>query len=742
MPKRGAFQIVIVFTWGLLASCGGGGGGPSGPPPTVSIVSSVVDVAVGGAVTLTWNSSNASGCTASGGWSGSLAASGSQTITVVGSTSYALSCRGAGGSANAAVAVTAWSAPTPGISVDAANVLPGSSVVATWSSGNASTCNGADALTGSVGTSGSRTVGPVNAATVLSLSCSNPVFSAVTASATVTVSSMLTLNVNVRAQIPGAPIIGANKKNIPDWQHPTTVAVPFVYVELDDANGRAVQSGFADASGTASFSGLDPTQTYTAAIQSRVKATTPVALDFQLLNNRVPLDSSQSLFRARYGVYTATGAGYVPGGKSAEQVVTLTALDGWDNSTNSLVAADRAAGPFVLLANAVLEAQIVSGSVGLVNPHWRPLTILWSVTNKGGLTSPPNNYDEGLVTGSGGFWFNTHMLIDATGAEAQTGPLVAEDNIFLSGDPSFEAMDLSPFVMTHEMGHFVQDLFSTEQSPGGDHTFSDYEDAAAAWIEGNASGIAALVMNTPQERRFITSAGQIIVNIDDISNNTINGNAQKWPVGWYQETTVTNFIWSNYHTLGMTPEQALAPMFTPAWIAGPYQDTIWSYTTLLKQQQPALAGSIDAFAAAHGIVAAGNDEYGSKETNAGNRAVSDVLPPYTAVNIGQTLQICSVGKLLEYNKIGNSRWLRLTGDGAGHTLTIQGPPNSVPALNHDNSNVTAGSSTLTMHVTVPPAGQVFSVGECGVSTGEFAIQTTGCSDPTPPAEQCWNVSWQ
>src|SRR6202012_6279758 len=108
MPKRGAFQIVIVFTWGLLASCGGGGGGPSGPPPTVSIVSSVVDVAVGGAVTLTWNSSNASGCTASGGWSGSLAASGSQTITVVGSTSYALSCRGAGGSANAAGAGTTW----------------------------------------------------------------------------------------------------------------------------------------------------------------------------------------------------------------------------------------------------------------------------------------------------------------------------------------------------------------------------------------------------------------------------------------------------------------------------------------------------------------------------------------------------------------------------------------------------------------------------------------------------------
>jgi hypothetical protein len=394
----------------------------------------------------------------------------------------------------------------------------------------------------------------------------------------------------------------------------------------------------------------------------------------------------------------------------------------------------------VLLANAVLEAQIASGSIGIVNPHWRPLTILWSVANKGGLAAPPDNYDEGVITGSGGFWSNDHKGIDAGGVDS--GPDIQEDNIFLSGDPTFEAMDLAPFVMTHEMGHFIQALFSTEQSPGGDHGFSDYEDPAAAWIEGNASGIAALVMNTSQERRVITSAGQIVVNIDDISNNTINGNPQKWPVGWYQETTVSNFIWSNYHTLGLTPEQTLAPMFTPAWKAGPYLDTIWAYTTLLKREQPAVAASIDAFASAHNIDSAGNDEYGRAETHAGNRAAADVLPPYTTLNLGQTLQICSVGALLDYNKIGNSRLLKVMGDGAVHTLTAQGPANTVPAFNRDNSNVTPGSSTLTMTAAVPAAGEVFAIGECGVSTGEFSTDTKGCSDPAPPLEQCWSVSWK
>ena len=63
---------------------------------------------------LTWSSSNASSCTASGGWSGSVATSGSKSTGALSvSTSYTLSCTGSGGSATQSTTV-AVSSPSSG----------------------------------------------------------------------------------------------------------------------------------------------------------------------------------------------------------------------------------------------------------------------------------------------------------------------------------------------------------------------------------------------------------------------------------------------------------------------------------------------------------------------------------------------------------------------------------------------------------------------------------------------------
>jgi fibronectin type III domain protein len=61
---------------------------------------------------LTWVSTNATACTASGGWTGSLATSGAKsTGPLSASTTYTLSCTGAGGSATQSAAVTVTAAP-------------------------------------------------------------------------------------------------------------------------------------------------------------------------------------------------------------------------------------------------------------------------------------------------------------------------------------------------------------------------------------------------------------------------------------------------------------------------------------------------------------------------------------------------------------------------------------------------------------------------------------------------------
>src|SRR5438105_13713547 len=95
-----------------LAACGGAGtpesGGATPPPaPTVSLVANPTSVASGGSSMLTWSSTSATSCSASGAWSGTRAISGNQsTGPLTASSSYSLSCTGSGGSASASATVT------------------------------------------------------------------------------------------------------------------------------------------------------------------------------------------------------------------------------------------------------------------------------------------------------------------------------------------------------------------------------------------------------------------------------------------------------------------------------------------------------------------------------------------------------------------------------------------------------------------------------------------------------------
>ena len=84
-----------VVVTALLSACGSSDGQPN---VTVSLSASPLTVVAGNAVTLNWSSTNATGCSASGGWSGSKSASGTETVTPgrTGTVEYSISCRGEG----------------------------------------------------------------------------------------------------------------------------------------------------------------------------------------------------------------------------------------------------------------------------------------------------------------------------------------------------------------------------------------------------------------------------------------------------------------------------------------------------------------------------------------------------------------------------------------------------------------------------------------------------------------------
>src|SRR5580658_9668483 len=73
------------------------------PVPTVNLTAGAANVTSGGTSTLTWSSTNATSCTASGGWSGTKTTSGSTTTpSLTATTSFTLTCAGAGGTTPAA----------------------------------------------------------------------------------------------------------------------------------------------------------------------------------------------------------------------------------------------------------------------------------------------------------------------------------------------------------------------------------------------------------------------------------------------------------------------------------------------------------------------------------------------------------------------------------------------------------------------------------------------------------------
>jgi hypothetical protein len=106
-PRREATRTVIAVIAALLTGCSGGGGGDNTPAPTVQLQAEPSEVASGGTTTLTWSSTNADGCQASGGWSGTKLVSGSESAgPVTMTTTFTLQCTGHGGTASASATVT------------------------------------------------------------------------------------------------------------------------------------------------------------------------------------------------------------------------------------------------------------------------------------------------------------------------------------------------------------------------------------------------------------------------------------------------------------------------------------------------------------------------------------------------------------------------------------------------------------------------------------------------------------
>ena len=81
------------------------------PAPVVSLATSATSVTTGGSVTLTWSSTNATACTATGAWTGARDTSGTETVAnITAGQTFTLTCDGPGGSDDQSVIVSVTAA--------------------------------------------------------------------------------------------------------------------------------------------------------------------------------------------------------------------------------------------------------------------------------------------------------------------------------------------------------------------------------------------------------------------------------------------------------------------------------------------------------------------------------------------------------------------------------------------------------------------------------------------------------
>ena len=170
------------------------------PAPTVTLSAAPTVVAVGGTSTLTWASTNATACAASGAWSGSLPASGMQVSAALNATAtFSLTCTGAGGTtalvstkvtvSSVIMSIAPQTAPLVlGATKQFTATVPGG-VTATWTVDGIPNGN---STVGTVSATGLYTAGVAGAHTLVATSVANSAQTAAAVAAVTDLSGVFT----------------------------------------------------------------------------------------------------------------------------------------------------------------------------------------------------------------------------------------------------------------------------------------------------------------------------------------------------------------------------------------------------------------------------------------------------------------------------------------------------------------------------------------------------------------------
>ena len=318
---------------------------------------------------------------------------------------------------------------------------------------------------------------------------------------------------------------------------------------------------------------------------------------------------------------------------------------GWNPSTNTYTAAQRASGPFAILDTIYTSMQLVTSVAP--NTQFPPAIVFWS---------PNNSTAQGdRALGEIGTSFFTE-LSNPTG-------VVSNRALYILGKEGNDTDEFDSGVIAHEYGHYLQSAFSQNHSTGGPHSTGNLLDMTLSYGEGWGYAFASLARNNPAnpDSNGAAQASGFVINTGTAPQRTNNG--------WFSETSVQYIIYKFGVNNG----------FAPIWAAfnGPMKsgqdalNTIFSFAAAVRSVAANTANSLNSLLAQQSIFSAVNaDQWGTGETNNGGNANN--IPVHQTISVdGAAVPICfnNFAGDNASNKLGERRYLRFTTPAGSRTIT-------------------------------------------------------------------------
>lgn len=317
------------------------------------------------------------------------------------------------------------------------------------------------------------------------------------------------------------------------------------------------------------------------------------------------------------------------------------AASGWNGTSYT---GPRTAAPFAIIDNVYDAVQKILAAQP--NSIFPALTLNWS----------PNN----SIASIGTSYFTT-----------QGGR-----NIFILGMANQDTDEYDDHVILHEFGHYIEDAFSRSDSIGGPHSEGNRLDMTVAFGEGWGNAFSGMISDDPV---YIDSSGTnqgtgFIINVENSTNTN---------PGWYSEGSIQSILYDLYDSANDAADNNVSLGFAPLYnvLANSQRTTpaltsIFSFISALKANYTAdatVTSGINAIVNAQSIVGSTIDAFGTTETNNGG-ITNGTIPVYLTLSSGNAItNVCTTDANGGYNRLGASRYLRITPVSSGsRTIIVRG----------------------------------------------------------------------